>query len=169
MKHSSMSHSSIYFPHLLFKHIYPVPPCTTHIILLCEIYFLLLCHTGTPVHLLRPPPGYWYTSFFFLAGPGYLLEIAVAAFSRSPLGCANTLSFLLLRPISRTSLKCFFFRFHLLFLSANLSLLPTLSCASALYLPHFSVDITSSWFLPLSFHGAGGGGLYSLSFIAVVV
>ena len=36
--------------------------------------------------LVPPPSGYWYTSFFFLAVPGPLHEIAVSAFSRSPLG-----------------------------------------------------------------------------------
>ena len=36
---------------------------------------------------LPPPPAYnWYTSFFFLAGPGPLHEIAVSTFSRSSLG-----------------------------------------------------------------------------------
>ena len=56
----------------------------------------LLCHKSTSLHLLLPPLDYWYTSFFFLAGPGPLHEIAVSAFSRSPLGRANNYSILLL-------------------------------------------------------------------------
>ena len=46
---------------------------------------LLLCAKGTYVHLL-PPLGHWYTSFFFLAGPGPPHEIAVSAFSRRVIG-----------------------------------------------------------------------------------
>ena len=42
---------------------------------------------------LPPPINYWHTYFFFLTGPGPLHEIAGSAFSRSPLGRANTLSF----------------------------------------------------------------------------
>ena len=58
--------------------IHPVPPCTFHILLLREFYSPLFGHTGTSLHLLPPrPPGYWYTSFFFLAGPGPLHEIGV--------------------------------------------------------------------------------------------
>ena len=37
------------------------------------------------MHLLPLPLDYRYVSFFFLAGPGPLPEIAVSAFSRSPL------------------------------------------------------------------------------------
>ena len=76
---------------------HPVPPVhfTISCHFICEFYSLLLCHTGTSVRL-HPPPGYWYTSFFFMqAGPGSLHELAVSAFSRSPLGRANTLSFLI--------------------------------------------------------------------------
>ena len=43
---------------------------------------------------LPPPFDYWYTSFFFLAGPGLPYEITVSAFSRSPLGRVNTFLFL---------------------------------------------------------------------------
>ena len=49
----------------------------------------MLCHTGTSV-LLPPPPGYWYTTCFLPAGPGPLHKTAASAFSRSPLGRANT-------------------------------------------------------------------------------
>ena len=53
-----------------------------------------------------PPPGYWYTSSFFLEGSGPLLEVADPAFSRSPLGRANTFSFLSLLSTFRVSRKC---------------------------------------------------------------
>ena len=46
----------------------------------------MLCHKDTSVHPLPPPLNYWYTSFFFLAGPDPLHEIAVSAFSRMSLG-----------------------------------------------------------------------------------
>ena len=39
--------------------------------------------------LLPPPLDYWYTSFFFLAAPGPLHELAVSARSRSSLARAN--------------------------------------------------------------------------------
>ena len=52
---------------------------------------LLLCHRDTSAHC-RPPPDYWYTYFLFLADPDPLQEIAVSAFSRSPLGRAHTFS-----------------------------------------------------------------------------
>ena len=58
----------VYFPHLLFKHI---------TFLLAYFWYLLLCHTGTSVHLPLPPSGYWYTSFFFLAGLGPPHEIVI--------------------------------------------------------------------------------------------
>ena len=68
-----------------------------HILPLCEFYVLLLCHKGKSVLLISPPPpDCWYISFFFLADPGPLHEIAVSAFSRSPLGRENTFSFLIL-------------------------------------------------------------------------
>ena len=56
------------------------------------------------MHLPPPPVRYWYTSFFFLAGPGPRHEIAVSAFWRSPLGRANTFSFLFLILTPRKSL-----------------------------------------------------------------
>ena len=46
------------------------------------------------MHLL-PPPDYWCTSFFW-SGPGTPHEIVFSAFSRGPLGRANTFSFLFL-------------------------------------------------------------------------
>ena len=62
--------------------------------------YVLVCHKRIRVHLLPPPPNYWYTSFLFLAGPGPLYEPTVSAFSRSPYGRANTFYFpsLLLTP-----------------------------------------------------------------------
>ena len=86
-------------------------------------------------------------SLFSLPGPGHLHEITVSAFSRRPLGRANTFSFLSLRSISRVSLKCF--SDFTLFLSASLFLLAMLSSYCALYFP---ADIISSWFPPTSFH-----------------
>lgn len=53
---------------------------------------------------LQSLPDYWYTSFFFLVGPGLLHEIVVSAFSRSPLGRVSTLSFISLLT-SRISLN----------------------------------------------------------------
>ena len=82
-----------------------VPPCIFHTLPLCEFYSLLLCHKGTSVLFPPPPPDYWPTSFFFLAGPGPLHEIAVSAFLRSPLGRANSFSFLFLLLIPRKSLS----------------------------------------------------------------
>ena len=142
---SSMSHSSI----SLISFFNTVPPCTFHILLICEFYSLLLCHTGTSVHLCPPPLSYWYASFLFLAGPGHLNEIAVSAFSRSPLGDANAFSFLALRLIPRISLERF--SDFTLFLSASLSLLSIRPSTSALHLPNFSTDITSSWLPPAAF------------------
>ena len=49
----------------------------------------LLGHEGTSLYLFYPPPGYWYTSFLSLARPGLLHDIAVSAFSPSPLGPWN--------------------------------------------------------------------------------
>ena len=63
---------------------------------ICEFYPLWVCHKGTSVLIPPLPPDYWHTSFIFLAGPGPLHEIAVSAFSRSPLGRANVFSFLFL-------------------------------------------------------------------------
>ena len=57
------------------------------------------------MHLLPPPLDYWYTSFFFLADPGPLHEIAVRAFSRSPLGRADTFSILVLLLTPHKSLR----------------------------------------------------------------
>ena len=55
---------------------------------------LLRCHKCTSVHHLPPPLDYWYARYlFFLASPGPLHEIAVSAFSRSPLGRAYCIHF----------------------------------------------------------------------------
>ena len=84
-----------------------VSPCTFHVLLLCEFYSLLICHRDTSVHLFPPPPGCWYTCFFFLAGPDHLHETAVLASSRSPSGHANTSSILFVRSIPRIFLSVF--------------------------------------------------------------
>ena len=42
---------------------HPVPPCVFHILPLCELYSLQLCHKGASV-LIPPPPDYWHTSFW---------------------------------------------------------------------------------------------------------
>ena len=91
----------------------------------------------------------------FLAGPGHLHEIAASVFSRSPLGRANTFSFLFLGSIPRLSLKRFsYFTLFLkryeafpLFLSF-LSFLLLLSCASQTS----RTDMVSSRFPPLYHH-----------------
>ena len=104
------------------------------------------------MQLLPPSLDYWYpsTSFFFLAGPGPLHEIAVsAAFSRSPLGRANTFLFLLLLLAPHKSLLIGVLPPSPCFLSASLSLSPIFSSTSSvLYAAHFSMDRVS----PLSFH-----------------
>ena len=102
------------------------------------------------MHLLPPPLDYWFTSFFFLAGPGPLHEIVVSAFSRSRLGRANTFQFLFLLLTPRKSLKCF--SSFILFFSASLSLNSILYFTSVLYPANFSMDSISSWFPPISFH-----------------
>ena len=116
---------------------------------ICEFYPLWVCHKGTSVLIPPLPPDYWHTSFIFLAGPGPLHEIAVSAFSRSPLGRANTFSFLFLLLTPRKSLKCC--SSFTLFLSASVSNMYMLSFSSVLYPANFSMDIISSWFLPISF------------------
>ena len=81
-----------------------VPPCIFHIPLLCEFRSLLLCQKGISVHLLPPPPGYRYTSFFFLADPGLLHENrSFERFRGVSVGRALTFSFLSLRFIPRIS------------------------------------------------------------------
>ena len=89
----------VHFPHLT----HPGFPTTFHILLLCEFYSLLLCHETACVHLLLPPPAYWYTSFFFVAGPGHLHENrSFSVFAK--LGRANTFLFLSVRLIPRIPL-----------------------------------------------------------------
>ena len=102
------------------------------------------------MHLLPLPRDYWYT-YFFLAGPGSLHKIAVSAFSRSPLGRANTFSFLFLLLTPRKSLKCSS-SFTLFLRVRSLSLVSVLSFPSVLYSPNFSMNSISSWFPPISFH-----------------
>ena len=45
----------VYFPQSPPLRTHPVPPCTFHILPLCEFYSPLPCHKGTSVHLLPPP------------------------------------------------------------------------------------------------------------------
>ena len=78
------------------------------------------------MHLLPPPPGYCYASFFVLAGPGHLHEIAVSAFTRSPLGRANKYSMLSLRLIPRMPIR----------------VSPISRCFSALAFPFFHLYLT---------------------------
>ena len=64
----------VYFPHLFQHTPFFLLYISHHSILVCEFYSLLLCHTGTSVHLsvlLLPATGI-PTFFFVLAGPGPL-------------------------------------------------------------------------------------------------
>lgn len=71
-----------------------VPACTIYMVRSCGLYYSLICHVGTSVHIL-PPPCHWRCALFvFVTGPGPSCEVAVSMFSRSPLGRANTFSFL---------------------------------------------------------------------------
>ena len=82
------------------------------------------------MHPRPPPPDYWYISFFFLVGPDPLHEIAVTAFSRSPLGCADTFSFQYLPSTPRISQSIYPLspRFLAVAFPFLLSLLLLLSC-----------------------------------------
>ena len=103
------------------------------------------------MRLLPPPPGHWYISFFFLAGPDHLREIAVSAFSRSLSRRANTFSFLSLPSTPRIYMSgCF--SDTVLSRSESLSLRSILSPTCALYVPNFPTARASSWFPPISFH-----------------
>ena len=116
----------------------PVPPFTFHISPQRKFYSLLLCQKGTSVHSLPPLLGYWFNSFFSLAGLSPLHGIAFSALLRSPLGRVSTFSFLSLPLTHRISLKCF--PSFTLFLSASLSLLSIVSFTFVLCPPGFSVD-----------------------------
>ena len=107
----------------------------------------MLSHTGTYVHPCPPPPDYWYIYFFFLVGPGPLHEIAVSAFSCSPLGRVNTFSFQYLPSTPRMCFSSF-----TLFLSAILSFSSILFFTLVLYPPNFSIDSVFSWSPPNSVH-----------------
>ena len=103
------------------------------------------------VHPRPPPLDYWYISFFFLVGPGPLHEIAVSAFSCSPLGRANTFSFHICLQPPYISTKCF--SSFTVFLSANFAFSSVLSFASVLYPPKFSTWTVHLGLLnPKSFH-----------------
>ena len=126
---------------------HPIPPCIFHILPLCE-FCSTVCHKGTSV-LFPPPPDYWHTSFVCLAGPGPLHEIAVSAFSRSPLGREHTSSFLFLQLTPRKSLECSS-SFTLLH-SASLSLISIfsfLSCTPQTSLWTVYIFLVSSNILP---------------------
>ena len=75
------------------------------------------------MHLLLPPPGYWYISCFFLAGPGLLHDIAVLGVS-SRFGRVITFSFPPLLNPPNTCKHLFSFT---LFLGASLSLISIIS------------------------------------------
>ena len=144
----SMPHSSIFLisQHILFFLVYFTSSHYVSSIIYCF-------STRAHLSVLFPPPSpdYWHASFFFLAGPGPLHEIAVSAFSRSPLGRANTFSFLFLLLPPRKSFKCS--SSFTLFLSASLSLIFIFSFTSVFYPANFSMDRKiSSWFPPISFH-----------------
>ena len=101
-------------------------------------YFLLLPTTGIP---LSP----------FLAGPGPLHEIAVSAFLRSPLGRANTFSFLFLFLTLRQSLKWNISSLSPWILALAFPLIYIFSFTSVLHPANFSMDSISSWFAPIFF------------------
>ena len=104
-----------------------------------RIYFLLL-----------PAPGKLLSSHRQVQVPH--TKIAVSALSRSPLGRANTFSFLSLRFTHPLRISKCFFSDLAFFLSVSLSLISILVSALVLYLPNVSADITSSWFPPISFY-----------------
>ena len=100
------------------------------------------------MHLLPPLPDYSHTSFFLPVGSLPLHEIEVSAFSRSPLGRANTFSFLLLLLTPRKSLSIPPSPHDLTLRSlSHLSF----SVTSVLYPPNLSMDkcSISSWFPPI--------------------
>ena len=79
---------------------HPVPPCIFHIPLLCEFYSIVVPHG----HTASTSSSLLLVNILFLVGPGPLHEIAVSAFSRSPLGRADTFSFQYLPSTPRISL-----------------------------------------------------------------
>ena len=97
--------------------------------------------------LLLPTTG--VSNIFYLVGPGPPHEIAVSAFSRSPLGRADTFSF---QYIPSNPYICECFSSFTLFLSACLCLSSILFFTSILRPPNFCVDSTSSSPPPISFH-----------------
>ena len=126
---------------------HPVPPCIFHILLLCESYSLLLCHTGTYVHARPRPPD--YCCVFFLVGPGRLHEIAVSAFSRSQLGGANTFSFKYLPSTPRITLRDSPRSPYFSALTFPFSSI--IYFTSVLYPPNFFIDSISYWSPPLPY------------------
>ena len=99
------------------------------------------------MHLLPPPLDYWYTSFFFLTGPGPLHEIVVSTFSRSPLGRANTLSFLFLLLTPGLNVPPPSPCFLALAFSLFLSLILPLSCTPKLFCGQH-ISLIFSYILP---------------------
>ena len=80
-----------------------LPPCIVLVLPPYELYSLMPSHKGNSVHLLPAPLDYWYTSSFFMEGPGLPPEIAVSTFSQSSLGHADVFSFLPLVSTPRLS------------------------------------------------------------------
>ena len=129
-------------------------PYLSHSPTMCLLVSTALPRGHISVHLLPPPSGYyWYTSFFFLAGPRPLHKNAVVAvFSQNPSDRADTFSFVspLLSP--RVSLSVSLLSlFYQLCLSASLSLNSILSY-SVLYPPNLSMGSIAFGIPPLSFH-----------------
>ena len=90
------------------------------------------------------------TVFFSLVGPGPLHEIAVSAFSRSPLGRANTFSFQYLPSTPRISPSDYPLSPYFVALAFFVS--SVLSSTYVLYPPKFSIGSTSFWSSPIFFH-----------------
>ena len=74
VKNISTPHSSISSS----PPVHSVPLCTFHILPQCEFYHILLCHKANLC--IFSLPHYWYTSFFFLAGPVPLQEMQFQRF-----------------------------------------------------------------------------------------
>ena len=102
------------------------------------IYFLLFPANGS----------YWYASPCCLAGVDPLHENpSFSVFAKSIGPCKYF--FILIPSLNLPYISKCFSGFTL---STSLSLLPVMSSTSALYLPNFSTDISSSRFPPISFN-----------------
>ena len=106
------------------------------------------CHTGTSVHLVRPPPPFsWQVQVTYTKSQfqrflqlhwAVQIRFQLYSSSQSPAHLSSVFFFLPIPP-------CFL-------ALRSLSLLSIISSASALYLPNFPADISASWFRPISFH-----------------